>query len=343
MRKLLNTLFITEEKAYISLENENIVIKVDGVITHKFPLRRLEQILSFSYYGATPAFLGECAKQQIGYAFYTPQGKFLARIQGLDQGNVYLRKTQYQYSEDKQKSLEISKSFISGKFYNSREIIKRAMREHPLQVDMDKLNNASNYIKEATDKIYEIENLDSLRGLEGSVAKAYFGVFDEFILNNKSDFYFHGRSRRPPLDNVNALMSFLYSLLINDYENALEGVGLDSYIGFMHKDRGGRKSLALDLVEELRSVMVDRVVVSLINKKMVKSEHFSATESGAIHLNKKGKAIVLSAWQGRKQEAITHPYLKEKVEWGLVPHAQALLLARYLRGDLEQYPPFFWK
>lgn len=192
-------------------------------------------------------------------------------------------------------------------------------------------------------KIKTETNLDSLRGIEGECASVYFRVFDEMILNQKDSFDFHGRNKRPPLDKVNAMLSFGYSILANDCAGALEGVGLDSYVGFMHRDRPGRRSLALDLMEELRPVLVDRFILTLINNRQIQEDHFRESESGAVTFTDEGKKKFLTAWQGHKREQMTHPYLKEKVYWGLVPYIQALLLARYLRGDVDGYPPFMWK
>ncbi|OON91539.1 MAG: CRISPR-associated endonuclease Cas1, partial [Epulopiscium sp. Nele67-Bin001] len=282
MRKLLNTIFILNEEVYLTVENENLVAMIGSKVADRKPLHNIETIICFSHKGASPYLMGACASRQIGLVFLTPYGRFLARVQGETQGNVYLRKTQYKVSEDEMASLEISKSFMLGKFYNSRSVLTRVKRDHSLQVDENKLQTVTGYIKNCLNDINEVNNLDSLRGLEGSVARMYFSVFDELILQNKEEFFFRERSKRPPMDRVNALLSFFYTLLTNDCANALESVGLDSYIGFMHQDRPGRKSLALDIMEELRAHMVDRFVVTLINKRIIRPNHFIETETGAI-------------------------------------------------------------
>ncbi len=299
--------------------------------------------MCFSYNGATPAFMGACAKRGVMLSFFNPYGRFLCRVVGENRGNVLLRKKQYRISENEEASCRIAKNMILGKVYNCRWCIDRTVRDHELRVDTKQCGKAIQCLAMAMDKIKNETDLNSLRGLEGECASVYFGVFDILILNQKEEFYFHGRNKRPPLDNVNTMLSFGYTLLANECAGALEGVGLDSYVGFMHRDRPGRKSLALDLMEELRAVMVDRLVLTLINNRMMRKEHFQKTESGAVEFTDVGKKKFLTAWQERKREQITHPYLKEKISWGLVPYVQALLLARYLREDLDGYPPFLWK
>lgn len=343
MQKLLNTLFITSENAYLSLDGETVCVEMNKQKVGQFPLHTLEGIICFSYNGATPAFMGECAKRGMNLSFYNPYGKFLCRVVGESQGNVLLRKHQYRMSDDKETSCSIARNFILGKVFNCRWSIDRTLRDHSLRVDEEGCRNAIQYLTNAMDNIKCELNLDALRGIEGESASVYFGVFDELILNQKETFRFNGRSRRPPLDNVNAMLSFGYTLLANDCASALEGVGLDSYVGFMHRDRPGRKSLALDLMEELRAILVDRLVLTLINNRQLRKEHFKTSESGAVEFTVEGRKKFLTVWQEHKREQITHPYLQEKICWGLVPHVQALLLARYLRGDIDGYPPFLWK
>ena len=330
MRKLLNTLFITSENAYLSLDGETVCVDIDKKKVGQFPLHTLESIVCFTYNGATPAFMGACAKRGINLAFYSPFGKFLCRVAGESQGNVLLRKQQYRISDDQDNSCLIAKNFIIGKVFNCRWSIDRTLRDHALRIDEERCRKTIRYLTDAIGKIRQESNLDSLRGLEGECASVYFSIFDELILNQKSDFCFHGRNKRPPLDNVNAMLSFGYSLLANDCASALEGVGLDSYV-------------ALDLMEEMRAVLVDRFVVTLINNRQIKKEHFRNLESGAVEFTEDGKKKFLTEWQEHKREYITHPYLQEKICWGLVPHIQALLLARHLRGDIDGYPPFLWK
>ena len=343
MKKLLNTLFITNENGYLSLDGETVKITIDYQKVGQFPLHTLENIVCFSHPGASPALMGACASRGIGLSFYNPLGKFLCRINGENHGNVLLRKKQYRTSDDTTSSCLIARNMIIGKIFNSRWSIDRTLRDHPLRVNEEACKKAVQYLSNSMTKIKEEENLDSLRGTEGECASVYFRVFNELILNQKDDFIFRGRNKRPPMDKINAMLSFGYTLLANDCANALEGVGLDSYIGFMHRDRPGRKSLALDLMEELRPVMVDRFILSLINNRQIQPKHFCTMENGAVSFTEEGRKKFLAAWQEKKRTQITHPYLKEKISWGLVPHVQSLLLARFLRGDLDGYPPFLWK
>ena len=343
MRKLLNTLFVTSEDAYLTLETENVAVYIREEKKAQYPLLVLESIISFSYKGASPALMGACARQGIQLTFLTPRGRFLARVCGQEQGNVLLRKEQYRRSDDLEKSCRIARNFIFGKVYNQRWVLERTLRGHRMRVDSAALESASRALSSLLPSIETETDLDALRGLEGEASVRYFGVLDEMILNQKADFLFDGRNRRPPTDNMNALLSFAYVLLSNDCAAALESVGLDSYVGFMHRDRPGRVSLALDLMEELRAPMADRLCVTLVNNRVLQDKHFERQESGAVFLGEDGRKLFLSAWQTKKKEEITHPYLKEKISWGLVPYVQSLLLARYLRGDLDGYPPFLWK
>lgn len=343
MRKLLNTLFITSEDCYLALEGENVVVCREQEKIARFPLHTLEGILTFSYKGASPALIGSCAKRGINLCFMTPRGRFLARTCGTGQGNVLLRKEQYRISDDEQRSCLIARNCILGKVFNSRWSIERTVRDHSLRVDAEYLKQVSRQLNDNLPHIRQETDLEILRGLEGETAKIYFSVFDELILNQKEYFIFKGRSRRPPLDRVNALLSFAYTILANDCAAALESVGLDSYVGFLHRDRPGRKSLALDLMEEFRPIMADRFVITLINNKMIKESHFEVQSNGAVLLNDEGRKIFLTHYQNKKKEKLTHPYLGEKVSWGLMPYVQALLLARYIRGDLDGYPPVLWK
>lgn len=327
----------------MSLDGENVVIIKDNNELGRVPLHNLEGIVVFGYTGASPALMGTCAKHNISLCFMTQYGKFLSRISGEVRGNVTLRKTQYFLSEKKEESIKIARNFIIGKIYNSRWVIERAVRDHSMRVDAQKLKDVSDSLKKSIDMAVVCGDQEVLRGIEGEAAKLYFSVFNDLILQQKEHFSFKGRNKRPPLDNVNALLSFAYTLLTNNIVSALETVGLDPYVGFMHTDRPGRVSLALDLLEELRSVFADRFVISLINKKMISSDGFIKKENGAIIMDDDTKKIFLSAYQEKKQEKITHPFLEEKIEWGMVPYVQSLLLARFIRGDIEEYPPFLWK
>ena len=343
MRKLLNTLFVLSEDSYLALEGETVVVLSREEKRGQFPLHTLENILCFSYKGASPALMGKCAREGINLCFLTPKGRFLARVSGENPGNVLLRRTQYRVADDPAQSCRAARSFIFGKVYNGRWSIERTRRDHPMRVNDEALECASSQMSESLPALLVENSLDGLRGLEGQTASVYFGVFDELILNQRETFAFSGRSRRPPLDPANALLSFSYTLLANSCAGALESVGLDAYVGFLHRDRPGRTSLALDLMEELRPIFADRFVLTLINNRVIRPEHFDRQPSGAVWLNDEGRKIFLSAWQKRLAEPITHPFLKEKLAWGLVPYVQALLLARYLRDDMDGYPPFLWK
>lgn len=343
MKKLLNTLYVTSQDSYLALEGENIVVLDGKTEIGRLPLHNLEGIVSFGYRGTSPALMGACAERNISLCYLTPQGKFLARISGRSKGNVILRQQQYISSRDDTVSLGIAKNCILGKVYNARWVLERGIRDHSFQIDTDKVKKASIYLKKNLECIRNCQTKDQLRGYEGEAASVYFGVFDQLILQQKKEFIFTGRNKRPPKDNVNALLSFVYTLLSNSITSALETVGLDPYVGYLHTDRPGRASLSLDLIEELRAVLADRFVLSLINKKIIRGKNFSKKENGAVLMDDELRKRLLIEWQNRKKETITHPFLKEKIEWGMVPYVQAMLLARYLRGDLDGYPVFLWK
>lgn len=343
MRKLLNTLYVTSDDVLLSLDGECIVVNYPDKTTKMIPLHTLESVVSFSHKGATPALIGKCVTEGISMSFYTPYGKFLFNVGNEVNGNVYLRREQYRIADNEEKSLGYARSFIVGKLYNSKYVIHRYIRDHSVQVDVEKLKGAVSSLSESLKSAEESENVDILRGIEGKAAVMYFGVFSYLVLHNKDTFIFKERVRRPPTDPVNALLSFAYSLLSNDCSDALRSVGLDPYVGFMHVDRPGRKSLALDLVEELRSVFADRFVLMLINNRVMNADDFLKRESGEVILGDDARKRFLNEWQKRKREEIFHPFLKEKIKWGLVPYVQAMLLARAIRGDLDAYPPFFWK
>lgn len=343
MRQLLNTLFVTSEDVYLSLDGENVVANRGGAPVARYPLHTLQGIVSFSYSGASPALMGACAAHNVSLAFCTPRGRFLARVSGAAQGNVLLRRMQYRMADAPAQSCRIARNMIFGKVYNSRWSIERTRRDHALRVDAERFAAVSAQLQDLLPLIGAETSLDSLRGLEGVGAAAYFGVLDDMILQGKETFFFRGRSRRPPLDAFNALLSFAYSLLAHDCASALESVGLDAYVGYLHCDRPGRESLALDLMEELRPCLADRFVLTLVNNRVLKAGDLEFRENGAVFLTDAARRTFLQKWQERKRETITHPFLEEKLPWGLVPYVQSLLLARCLRGDLEAYPPFLWK
>jgi len=342
MKKLGNVLYITTPESYLTLDGENIVVKKDESTSVRLPLHNIENIVCFNWQGTSPALMGACAERDIGLCFLTPSGRFLARIAGKAKGNVLLRKKQYDISEKEGECLSIAKSFLLGKLFNCRAVIERALRDHAMIVDVQRLETASAALKETLTAVPACTSVNDLVGLEGNAAKIYFSVFDHLILQQRDDFFFKERSRRPPLDKMNALLSFLYALLVNEAASALEAVGLDPHVGFLHQVRPGRPSLALDLIEELRPVFGDRLALSLVNRKQISGKGFTQKESGGILMDDETRKIVLTAWQDRKREEIVHPYTQERVPIGLIPHIQAMLLARHLRGDLDAYPPFFW-
>ncbi len=342
MKKLSNVLYVTVPEAYLSLDGETIVVKKADKTSLRLPLHNLENIVCFSYPGISPGLMGACADHNIGLCFLTPNGRFLARVTGKVKGNVLLRKKQYATSERNIESLPIAASFLLAKIANCRKVIERGLRDHAMLVNGQQLGQASNFLKETLSAIPQCKTIGELMAFEGSAAKVYFGIFNQLILQQQDDFSFNERSRRPPLDNMNSLLSFLYTLLTNEAASALETIGLDPYVGFLHQDRPGRPSLALDLMEELRPVFADRLALSLVNRRQVTAKGFKQKESGGVLMDDETRKVVLTAWQERKKEEIIHPYLKERIPFGLIPYVQAMLLARYLRGDLDAYPPFFW-
>lgn len=343
MRQLLNTLYITLPDVYLSVSGENIVIKRDEDILARYPFHNLEDIVLFSYLGMSPKLIQKCMDYGIGICYLTPTGRFIARVKGQSKGNILLRRKQYRVADDERQSLSISKNMICAKIYNEKWTIKRYIRQYEHRINIIHLEKSSKYLTEMLGRVNEVNDVEELRGIEGISQVTYFSCFDDMILNQKEDFKFDTRSRRPPLDPLNAMLSFMYSILSNDVASALESVGLDAYAGFMHTDRPGRISLALDLVEELRAPIADRFVLSLINMNQIKKDDFVYEDNGAVLLKEDSRKKIIGLWQERKQNTLTHPFLNEKIEWGLVPFTQAMLLARYLRDDLDGYPAFMWK
>ena len=343
MKQLLNTLYITIPDVYLAASGENIVIKQEEKILARYPFHNLEDIVLFSYLGMSPKLIQKCIEYGIGICYLTPTGRFIARIKGRTEGNILLRRKQYNLSDSEENSLSISQNIICAKIYNEKWTIERYIRQYENRIDTGHLKQSSKYLTGLLDRVFETTSLEELRGVEGIAQSTYFSCFDEMILNQKEDFKFDVRSRRPPLNPVNALLSFVYSVLSNDVASALESVGLDPYAGFMHSDRPGRISLALDLVEEFRAPIADRFVLSLINLNQVKKEDFIYEESGAVTMKDDSRRKIIGLWQERKQEPLTHPFFNEKIKWGLVPFTQAILLSRYLRDDLDGYPAFMWK
>jgi len=343
MRKLLNTLYITTPESYLSKDGENIVVRVKDEDKFRIPVHNIEGIVCFGYTGASPALMGMCAERHVGLSFLSEYGHFLSRISGPVSGNVLLRRQQYRLADNSEKALSLAKMFITGKIANCRAILQRALRDHENSQGELILEPAIRLFSENIKQINQVSNADELRGIEGECAQVYFGAFDRLILNNKDVFYMKGRNRRPPKDNVNALLSFLYTLLMHDVQSALETVGLDPCVGFLHTDRPGRPSLALDMMEEFRPYLADRMVLTLINRKQINARGFQSNEGYGVIMTDETRKEVLTAWQRRKQEEIMHPYLQEKISVGLLPYAQALLMSRFLRGDIDNYPVFLTK
>ncbi len=343
MKKLLNTFYVTSPDAYLALDGENVVVQRGGEELRRVPLHNLENIVAFGYQGASPALMRHAAEVGIGVAFFSQNGRFLCRVEGERRGNVLLRREQYRIADDENRKLKIAINIIGAKAANSRAVLLRALRDHPMLPGADEVRSCADSMLESAAAIRNADSADTLRGVEGECAARYFGALDNLILQNKTEFNFAGRSRRPPTDKVNALLSFCYAIMVNECASALEGAGLDPYVGFMHTDRPGRRSLALDIMEELRSVFCDRFVISLINLRQIGADGFEVKENGALLLTDEARKALLTAWQKKKQEEITHPFLEEKCEWGVVPHLQAQLLARFIRGDIDDYPPFLWR
>lgn len=373
MKQHLNTLFVTTEGAYLAKEGQAVAVRVEKEVRLRVPLHNIGGIVCLGRIGASPALMGACGEAGVAISFMSEHGRFLARVSGFTSGNVLLRREQYRRADDRDGSIAIAGACIAAKIANCRAVLLRAIRdgavsdswgttrsdanprsvsvdgndladtncstdtvEHPLVIASRALAARLNNARRCTD-------VDQLRGIEGEAASIYFARFDDLISMNRDVFTFRCRSRRPPLDPMNALLSFLYSMLTHDARSACESAGLDPAVGFLHRDRPGRPSLALDLIEELRPFLADRLVFSLINRRQVQSDDFVTSESGAVRMTDKARKNVITAYQKRKQAEITHPFLNERVSIGLIIHLQARLLARHLRGDLDAYPAFIWK
>ena len=343
MKKYLNTLFITTQGAYLSKEGETVVVSVEKETKLQVPIHTLSGIVCFGQVGMSPFLMGFCAENNVAVSFLTEYGRFLASIRGKVSGNVLLRREQYRRADDERFCQQITKSFLTGKFANGRSVLRRSLRDHRDKINAEAVEASALRLTYAIGQLERNYTLDELRGLEGDSAHSYFSVFDHLIVAQKDDFKFEERNRRPPLDNVNCLLSFIYTLMMHDIRSALETVGLDPAVGFLHRDRPGRSSLALDMMEEFRPFLADRLVLSLINLCQVDKKGFKKSDSGAVMMNDETRKIVLVAYQTRKQEEITHPFLNEKISVGLLSYAQALILARFLRGDIDGYPVFIWK
>ncbi len=343
MKRLLNTLYVATQGSYLAREGETVLVRVERETKLQVPIHTLDSIVCFGQVSCSPPLMGFCGERNVTLSFLSEQGKFLARVQGPVSGNVLLRRDQYRRADDDETSAQIARLIVAAKIANSRTVLQRAVRDRPEHRGSPDLIEASKRLVYSLEDLNSPLSLNEIRGVEGEAARIYFSVFDHLITVQKESFFFHNRSRRPPLDNVNGLLSFLYTLLVHDVTSALEAVGLDPAVGYLHRDRPGRPGLALDLMEEFRSYFADRLALSLINRQQIKGKGFRKTESGAVLMDDETRKIVLVAYQKRKQEEIQHPFLEEKVAIGLLPHIQALLLARFHRGDLDSYPPFLWK
>lgn len=343
MKKLLNTLFVTTQGAYLFKEGETVVVKIEDKVCLQAPIHTLGGIVCFGQISCSPFLMGFCAENNVTITFLTEYGYFLANVYGKTSGNVLLRREQYRRADDAIFSANLARVFITGKVANCRTVLKRLTRDHSEKVPLDSLERAGRNLSYSLEQLQKESSLDVLRGIEGDSAHTYFGVFKHLIVTQKDDFRFKERSRRPPLDEVNCLLSFLYTLLTHDMRSALETVGLDPQVGYLHRDRPGRPGLALDMIEEMRPFLADRLALSLINREQVRKKGFSRSESGAVLMDDETRKAVLVAYQNRKQEEIMHPFLKENMPIGLLFYVQALLFARYLRGDLDGYPVFIWK
>jgi len=338
MKKLLNTLYITRQESYLHKERETIVIKLGKDKLGQFPAISINNILCFGQVSVSPFLMGFCGEQGIGLSFYSQYGKFLARVQGKQTGNVLLRRTQYRWADDEEKSISIARLMVAAKIANGRSVLMREIRNHG---DNTMLSNAVSKLAVSLRRAQHAQLVSEAMGIEGDAASTYFGVFNELLRG--SGFTFSGRVRRPPTDPINALLSYVYTLITHECASALQGVGLDPYVGYLHQDRPGRVSLALDLLEEFRAPWADRFVLTLINRQQIQLNDFVTEASGAVRLKDDARKTLLTAWQERKQVEIKHPYLEEQVAVGLLPHCQAMLLARHIRGDIEYYPPYLVK
>lgn len=342
MKKHLNTLFVTTQGTYLAKDGETVAVRLEGEVKLRIPVHTLDGIVCFGNVSCSPFLMGFCAERNVAISFLTENGRFLARVQGPVSGNVLLRREQYRRADDIEFSALLSRAFLAGKVANSRTVLKRALRDHSGKVDTDAIDEAVKRLSTSLKRLQSDLDLDMVRGVEGDAAHVYFDVFDHLVTRSKDAFYFHQRSRRPPLDRINCLLSFLYTLLLHDVRSALECTGLDPAVGFLHRDRPGRPGLALDMMEEFRP-MADRLALSLINLGQLQEKDFTISEAGSVRMKDEARKTLLVSYQKRKQDVMEHPFLEKKMPVGLLFHTQALLLARFLRGDLDGYPPMIWR
>lgn len=343
MKKLLNTLYVTTQGAYLAKEGETVVVKADDKVCLQVPIHTLGGIVCFGHVGCSPYLMHFCAERNVSLSFLTENGRFLAKAQGPVSGSVLLRRQHYKRADDPDFTAKTAKACVAGKIINNRSVLQRSLRDHTGKDGQEKIRKAADRLKATLQGLRADPSLETVRGIEGDAARTYFSVFDHLITAQKESFIFKARSRRPPLDKINCLLSFLYTLLVHDIRSALECVGLDPQVGFLHKDRPGRPGLALDIMEEFRPFIADRLALTLVNLNQIRPEGFKETDSKAVLMDDETRKAVLIAYQKRKQDQIMHPFIQEKVSIGMLFHIQALLLARFLRGDLDGYPPFIWK
>ena len=343
MKRILNTLFVMTQGAYLAKEGESVVVRVDGQAQKRFPVHNLAGIICFGNIGCSPFLMGHCANNGVAVSFLTENGRFLAKATGKTSGNVRLRREQYRRTDNDTCTTAMSRNIVLAKVANCRAVLARGIRDHGERIDRDSIHNACKKLTDIGRRLLTAKDSDRVRGLEGEAANTYFGVLSQLTVANHDAFAFTGRSRRPPRDRMNALLSFLYVMLAHDAEAALECSGLDPQVGFLHRERPGRASLALDLMEELRPVVADRLALTLVNRQQVKPKGFTVQESGAVLMDDDTRKAVLKAYQERKRQELNHPFLQEKTQLGMIPYTQALLLARYLRNDVGEYTPFVWR
>lgn len=343
MKQHLNTLFVTTQGAYLRKDGQTVVVRIEKETRLRVPLHNLDGIVGFGRVSMSPALMGACADAGVSVSFCKENGRFLAAVNGFTGGNVLLRREQYRVADTPERSLTAARSIVVGKLANCRTVLRRAARDSSDQSRIDALNRIANKLTASINEAGNATTLDALRGIEGDAATLYFSAFNSMINVADKEFCYTKRSRRPPLDPLNALLSFAYTMLTHDVRSACEAAGLDSQVGFLHRDRPGRPGMALDLMEEFRPFLADRMVLSLINRQQIQAKDFTLRESGAAYLSDAGRKTFLTSWQQRKQDTITHPFLNERTTVGLLTHLQARLMARHLRGDLDTYPPFIWK
>lgn len=342
MKKHLNTLFVTTQGAYLAKDGETVAVRIEGETVLRVPVHTLDSLVCFGNVGCSPFLMGMCGQRQVGLSFLSENGRFLARVQGPTSGNVLLRREQYRCADNPAFSAAVAGSCVLGKIANCKTVLLRALRDHGDKINQLALQEAIDRLGAAIRRLQGGLDLDSVRGVEGDAARVYFSAFDHLIIRDKDHFFMSQRSRRPPLDRINCLLSFLYTLVLNDIRSAVEAVGLDPAVGYLHRDRPGRAGLALDLMEEFRP-MADRLAVSLVNLGQMRHDDFTISDSGAVRMTDESRKTLLITYQKRKQEEMVHPFLGEKMTLGLFFHVQSLLFARYLRGELDGYPPVIWK